>query len=112
MFLFKKNIKDILLDAPKLLGYGVLNKDEEVLLYAPFLYHKFAFSRVKKYYLIWHYGSLLTSLEQVSKKAAILSFLEVGCGTGSTSIYMAKKVYVKKVTGLDLDPIRIQIAKK
>ena len=44
-------------------------------------------------------------------KQGDLNYLEVGCGNGSVCKYLAEN-YPWKVTGVDVDPIQIQLAKE
>lgn len=105
-------IEEILLDAPALFKENLFNEEEKNEILKKYLFHKFSFSNWKKYYLIWHYGSLIKKLDKLSKKNRSETFLEVGCGTGSTTIYFAKKETISLSVGIDIDTLRLQIAKK
>jgi ubiquinone/menaquinone biosynthesis C-methylase UbiE len=105
-------IEEILSDAPGLFKEGLFNEEEKNEILKKYLFHKYAFSKWKRYYLFWHYGSLIKELEKLSEKNRSKTFLEVGCGTGSTTIYYAKKASISLSVGIDIDALRLQIAKK
>lgn len=105
-------IEEILSDAPDLFKEALFNEEEKNEILKKYLFHKYAFSKWKKYYLFWHYGNLIKELEKLTVKKQSKTFLEVGCGTGSTTIYFAKKESISLSVGIDLDPLRLQIAKK
>jgi len=71
-----------------------------------------AFSKWKKYYLLWHYRKLIKKLENLSQKNNSKSYLEIGCETGSTTIYFAKKESISLSVGIDIDTLRLQFAQK
>jgi len=105
-------IEEILSDAPGMFNEGLFNEEEKNEILKKYLFHKYAFSKLRKYYLFWHYGNLIKELETLSLKNHSKTFLEVGCGTGSTTIYFAKKESISKSVGVDIDTLRLQIAKK
>ena len=105
-------IEVILTDAPTLFKEGLFNEEERNEILKKYLFHKYAFSQWKKYYLTRHYGSLIKDLEKLSEINRSKTFLEVGCGTGSTTIYLAKKDSISHSVGIDIDSLRLKIAKK
>ena len=72
--------------------------------------------RIEKYFMnrpqhtekVINQAEKLLQLIEVKEKQ---KFLEVGCGNGAVSKYIAKK-YKLNVTGIDIDPVQIQIAKE
>jgi len=109
----ESSVYDILLDMPQMYKDGVFNAEEQKWIESKNLFHTYAFSYWKKYYLLLHYGNLISSLEKIlQERTEPVHFLEVGCGTASTSVYLSKNICVKSATGLDLNEGRIRIAKK
>jgi len=108
----KKCINDILLDVREMIDKNLFNQREIDALMSPFLFHRLAFEPLKKHYLLNHYGSLIDSLHTYSNNEEKSSFLEIGCGTGSASLFLASKNDRLYSTGIDLNSTRIDIAKK
>ncbi len=107
-----KIIREVLLDAPEFIENSNLNQQEMEELMAKGLNHFQAFSPIYKYHLLLRYGVLLTKLDERIGKFGCNSYLEIGCGTGNTIIYLRKKGLVDRITGLDINPIRVEITKK
>ena len=108
----KKCINDILLDVREMSDKKLFNQKEIDALMSPYLFHRLAFNPLKKFYLLNHYGSLIDSLMTYLNMNNQSSFLEIGCGTGSASLYLASKNDRLHSTGIDLNSTRIDIANK
>jgi ubiquinone/menaquinone biosynthesis C-methylase UbiE len=108
----QKELTEILLDVPVMLKEGVFTDDEKEILLSKNLFHQYAFSEWKKYYLLHYYGNLIRSVEKIAIDKKMKNFLEIGCGTASTTIYLSKNKCVNYSLGLDINSARIQVAKK
>lgn len=104
-------ISEVLLDAPRLFNEHIFSEDEKKTVLAKGLNHYQAFSPVYKYYLLMRYGVLLKTLEKMINERNASNYLEIGCGTGNTCIYLAKNTSVN-ITGVDLNDDRLSVAKK
>ncbi|TVR19328.1 MAG: class I SAM-dependent methyltransferase [Balneolaceae bacterium] len=110
--MFDRAIREVLLDAPKIIKNSSLNQQEKKELMAKGLNHFQAFSVIQKQHLLFRYGKLLSSLKKRMNRFGCERFLEIGCGTGNTILFLKKKELVKQITGVDINPNRINIAKK
>jgi ubiquinone/menaquinone biosynthesis C-methylase UbiE len=108
----RKELYDILLDMPDLFEEDIFSEEEKKEALSKYLFHRHTFSFWKKYYVTRFYGNLILLLEKIARKKKVSTFLEIGCGTASTSIYLANRKYIYLSRGVDIDPIRAKIAKK
>ncbi|MCC5931465.1 MAG: class I SAM-dependent methyltransferase [Cyclobacteriaceae bacterium] len=108
----KIELYNVLLDMPDMFKKDIFSETEKKEILKKYLFHRHAFSSWKKYYVKKYYGNLIISLEKIAHKKKASSFLEIGCGTASTSLYLAGKNYMSYCRGIDLEKIRINIAKK
>lgn len=104
-------ISEVLLDAPRLFNESVFSEEEKKTVLSKGLNHYQAFSPVYKYYLLLRYGLLLKTLERMVYETNASNYLEIGCGTGNTCIYLAKNTSLS-ITGIDLNEDRLLVAKK
>jgi len=110
--MYNKTLRQILLDAPKLIQESILNDEERKTIMAKSLSHHQAFSLIYKCHLILRYGVLLQTLETMVEHFGTKSYLEIGSGTGNTCIYLSKRQAADHIFGLDLNIKRIKVAKK
>jgi len=108
----QNKLTEILFDAPVMVKEGVFNDEELNTITSKHLFHQYAFSVWKKYYLLFHYGNLIRSVENIAKENNLKRSLEIGCGTASTSIYLAKRQFIAYSLGLDINSERIRLAEK
>jgi len=106
-----KAVREVLLDAPKIIKNSNFNQQEKKELMSKGLNHHQAFSTIHKQHLLFRYGKLLSSLKNRINAFDCERYLEIGCGTGNTILFLRKKDLVKHITGVDINPVRIKIAK-
>lgn len=110
--MYNKTLRQVLTDAPKLIQESVLTEEEKETILDKSLSHHQAFSPIYRIHLILRYGVLLNTLEKMVKSFGAKSFLEIGSGTGSTCIYIAKKQASDQVYGVDLNKKRIDVTNR
>ncbi|MCG2590831.1 class I SAM-dependent methyltransferase [Rhodohalobacter sulfatireducens] len=110
--MYNQTLRKVLTDAPELIRESILSEEERKTVMAKSLSHYQAFSPIFKYHLILRYGVLLNSLEKMVQNFGTRSFLEIGSGTGSTCIYLAKKQASDQVFGIDLSIKRVKVSNK
>jgi ubiquinone/menaquinone biosynthesis C-methylase UbiE len=57
-------------------------------------------------------GGVINAIDSSSKESESPRILELGCGTGSLSIALAKSLPSALITGIDLDPAALSIAQR